>query len=68
MNVGWAGDIYHAWVSVYVDDIGWINGYLYFDGVNWRRMDPTFADNGNEEQWIIDFINTDGNYNPLLIY
>lgn len=68
MNVGWAGDIYHAWVSVYVDDIGWINGYLYFDGTSWRRMDPTFADNGNQEQWIIDFINTDSNYNALLVY
>lgn len=38
--VGYAGDIYHAWISVYVDGSGWIDGYIYFDGNKWNRMDP----------------------------
>ena len=68
LDIGWAGDIYHAWVSVYVDDVGWINGIIQFDGHEWKRMDPTFADNGNQEEWIMDFIATDSNYNVLLVY
>lgn len=44
MEVGYvAGNVYHAWVSVYLAETGWINGIIQFDGVNWRMMDPTFA-------------------------
>lgn len=34
---------YHAWINVYVDGTGWINGIIYFNGVSWKLMDPTFA-------------------------
>lgn len=43
MEVGYAGNAYHAWISTYVDDIGWLNGIVEFDGVNWSLMDPTVA-------------------------
>ena len=32
---------YHAWVEVYVEDIGWINPNIYFEE-DWERIDPTF--------------------------
>lgn len=41
--IGYAGDVYHAWVSIYVDEQGWIENIVYFDGTNWTLMDPTFA-------------------------
>ena len=44
MEVGYVNNsIYHAWISVYIDDIGWINGIIKFDGTTWSMMDPTFA-------------------------
>lgn len=46
MEVGYvSGGVYHAWISTYVAEIGWINGVIRFDGVNWTLMDPTFAAN-----------------------
>ena len=41
--VGFAGDIYHAWISVWSPDQGWVEGAIYFDGIDWQLMDPTFA-------------------------
>ncbi|MDO4540167.1 MAG: transglutaminase-like domain-containing protein [Syntrophomonadaceae bacterium] len=41
--IGYAGDIYHAWINAYLPDVGWIDHAIYFDGQNWSLMDPTFA-------------------------
>lgn len=43
LEVGYKGEEYHAWISAYVKDVGWINGVIEFDGVSWKLMDPTFA-------------------------
>lgn len=40
---GYAGKDYHAWISVYIEDVGWVDGVIRFDGESWVRMDPTFA-------------------------
>ena len=42
--LGYAGIVYHAWLSVFVEGTGWVDNVVYFDGVDWQRMDPTFAD------------------------
>ena len=41
--VGYAENAYHAWINVYTKDSGWIDNVIYFDGLNWNLMDPTFA-------------------------
>jgi len=41
--VGYAGTEYHAWINVWSPDEGWIDGAIFFDGVKWQLMDPTFA-------------------------
>mgnify|MGYP002855771830 CR=1 FL=1 len=43
LEIGYAGTEYHAWVSVYIDDVGWIDKIIQFDGNNWTLMDPTLA-------------------------
>ena len=43
LEVGYVGDIYHAWISTYVEGHGWINGIIEFDGKEWKLMDPTSA-------------------------
>ena len=47
--VGYANTEYHAWISVYSPETGWVDGVIYFNGVNWQQMDPTFASGGNKD-------------------
>lgn len=42
LEIGYAGEIYHAWISVYTKESGWIEDLIQFDGKNWQLMDPTF--------------------------
>ncbi len=46
--IGYAGDVYHAWISTYTKESGWLNDIIYFDGSVWKLLDPTFASGGNE--------------------
>ena len=67
MEVGYAGTAYHAWISTYVENIGWINGMVEFDGQNWSLMDPTVAANSGEEA-LKNFIGDGGSYMTKYIY
>lgn len=44
--IGYAGDVYHAWINVWSESTGWVDGVIFFDGTSWQRMDPTFASSG----------------------
>lgn len=46
--VGYTGELYHAWISVYLENQGWVENVIYFDGANWSLMDPTFASSGGK--------------------
>ena len=61
MEVGYAGTAYHAWISTYVENVGWINGMVEFDGENWSLMDPTVVDSSGEEG-LKKFIGDGGSY------
>jgi hypothetical protein len=50
LEVGYVNDVYHAWISTYVDQKGWVNGIIKFDGKNWSLMDPTFASTSSSPQ------------------
>lgn len=67
LEVGYAGDAYHAWISTYVEDQGWVNGIIQFDGQNWSLMDPTFAANTGEKE-LKNFIGDGSNYVTKYIY
>ncbi len=47
LEVGYSGDAYHAWISTYVKDVGWIDKIIEFDGKSWTLMDPTLAANNS---------------------
>lgn len=66
--VGYAGQAYHAWISVYTEDTGWIDGVIYFDGASWHRMDPTYASSGGGSQDILDYIGDGTNYTAKYFY
>ncbi len=65
--VGYAGATYHAWISVWTDETGWVDGAIFFDGHIWKRMDPTFASSGNRSEEIMDFIEN-GKYTVKYLY
>lgn len=43
LEVGYSGDAYHAWISTYIDDKGWVDDIIQFNGDSWQIMDPTLA-------------------------
>ena len=66
--VGYAGKAYHAWVSVWTAETGWIDGALYFDGSTWHRMDPTFISSGNNSAAMQKYVGNGNNYTAMYLY
>ncbi|HWS42975.1 MAG TPA: transglutaminase-like domain-containing protein [Pseudoflavonifractor sp.] len=66
--VGYAGTVYHAWIDVYIEGVGWVDKVIYFDGVTWTLMDPTFVSSGNHSDSIMTYVTTDSNYTAKYIY
>ena len=66
--VGYAGDIYHAWINVYVEGVGWIDKAIYFDGQNWTLMDPTYVSNGKHSSSILQYVTNSANYSQKYAY
>ena len=66
--IGYAGTAYHAWITVWSEDTGWVDGVIYFDGSTWHRMDPTFASSGNQSSSIMEYIGNGANYSAKYLY
>ena len=66
--VGYAGTAYHAWISVWSEKTGWVEGVIYFDGTSWQRMDPTFASSGKQSASIMQYIGDGKNYTVKYLY
>ncbi len=66
--VGYAGSAYHAWISVWSEETGWVDGAIYFEGTTWQRMDPTFISSGKGSNSIQKFVGDGSNYNPKYLY
>lgn len=67
LEIGYAADAYHAWISVHIDDIGWVNGIIEFTGTTWQLMDPTFGASTNDDA-LKKFIGDGTNYTLQKIY
>ncbi|MCL2565025.1 MAG: transglutaminase-like domain-containing protein [Defluviitaleaceae bacterium] len=63
--IGYVGNVLHAWISVYSIETGWINNIIWFDGLTWRIMDPTFAAADNLSDEVMRFIGNGSNHNPI---
>jgi len=66
--IGYAGDVYHAWINVYSEETGWINNIIQFDGRHWNLMDPTFASTGNQSADVMRFVGDGTNYSARFLY
>lgn len=67
LEVGYAGSAYHAWISAYIQDVGWVNGIIQFDGKDWSLMDPTLSANAGSSD-LASFIGDGSNYITKYIY
>ena len=65
LQIGFMTEEYHAWLSVYTKEAGWINGIIEFDGASWTLMDPTYASTSNSPK---DFIANDTDYLTKYVY
>lgn len=65
LEVGYVGEEYHAWISTYIKDVGWVNGIIEFDGSDWNLMDPTFASTSKSPT---DFVTEDSKYLTKYVY
>ena len=66
--VGYAGTAYHAWINVWTEETGWIDGVIFFNGSEWQRMDPTFASSGKGSEAIMKYIGDGSHYTTKYLY
>ena len=66
--VGYTGSVYHAWLNVWSETEGWVEGKIYFDGSEWKLMDPTFASSSNSSDAIMQYIGNGANYTAKYLY
>ena len=67
LEIGYAKDAYHSWISVFTEDEGWVSGIIEFNGQNWTLMDPTFAANSSAKK-LKSFIGDGTNYTTKYTY
>lgn len=67
LQIGYSGDAYHAWISVYLTEIGWVDDIIEFDGKSWSLMDPTLAAN-NSRSSTKKYIGDGSNYTVKYSY
>lgn len=61
LEIGYSGDVKHAWISAYVDEVGWVDRIIEFDGSSWTLMDPTLAAS-NSRKSVAKYIGDGTNY------
>lgn len=69
LEVGYVGKemVYHAWISVYIEEIGWLNNIIQFNGTEWELVDPTFGASTSEKT-LKNYIGDGTNYSVKYVY
>lgn len=65
--VGYSGQAYHAWISVYTKETGWVDDIIEFDGNSWSLMDPTLA-SSNDKNSVKKYVGDGSNYTAKYFY
>lgn len=67
LQIGYSGEAYHAWISVYLTESGWVDSIIEFDGEHWSLMDPTLAAS-NSRSALKKYIGDGNNYTVKYSY
>ncbi len=68
LEIGYSGDIKHAWIDVYIRTKGWVTKAISFEGDTWKLMDPTFDSNSDDTEAIREYIGDESNYTVQFTY
>lgn len=61
LEIGYSGEVYHAWISTWLEEKGWVENIIEFDGESWSLIDPTLAA-GNKASSVKEYIGDGSNY------
>lgn len=64
LEIGYSGEVYHAWISTWLEEKGWVENIIEFDGKNWSLIDPTLAA-GNKPSSVKKYIGDGSNYTVM---
>lgn len=67
LDIGYSGNVYHAWVSVYIESVGWVERAIEFNGDEWKLIDPTFVSTSEDKEAIMDYIGNGENYTLMFV-
>ncbi|NCB33232.1 MAG: transglutaminase domain-containing protein [Erysipelotrichia bacterium] len=67
LQVGYTSNVYHAWISVYLNETGWIDGLIRFENSDWTLMDPTLGSYTSEAD-VADYTKDSSNYYVMYNY
>ncbi|MDY3249083.1 MAG: transglutaminase-like domain-containing protein [Candidatus Choladocola sp.] len=62
LEIGYSGDVRHAWVDVYIESIGWVERAVEFNGDEWKLVDPTYAAALKNDDMVREYTGDGGNY------
>ena len=62
IQIGYSGDIYHSWISTWLNEKGWVDNIIQFDGKSWELMDPTLAANSDNKEDVKEYIGNGEHY------
>lgn len=69
LEIGYSGDVYHAWVSVWTEETGWIDRVIQFNGDEWTLVDTTLgANKNNDEASLRQYVGDGSNYTLQFVY
>jgi transglutaminase-like putative cysteine protease len=68
LEIGYAGQAYHAWIEVYTTDQGIIRKKIEFSGDTWVRLDPTFDSAGQGTGDITAIVGDGSSYQAMFYY
>ncbi len=68
LEIGYSGDIKHAWIDVYIRNKGWVTKAISFEGDTWKLMDPTFDSNSDDSEAIQEYVGDESNYTVQFTY
>lgn len=68
LEIGYSGNVYHAWISTWLSEKGWVDNIIKFDGKSWGLMDPTLAANSDNKEDVKEYIGTGEHYSLQYSY
>ncbi len=66
--VGYSGEVYHAWVEVWCENVGEVDGAIPIEAGEWTLLDPTFVSGQNRSQEILEYVADPSHYSPRYVY